>query len=374
MLSPMKPVSEYIRTLLYEHDYVTVPNFGAFIANYMPSSFNDISGSLMPPQKRIAFNEILKQDDGLLATYISRRESVTIDEAKRTIQSFVSEIKISLANEKLFHFDRIGDFSLNEENNLVFDPDRRNNFFSESFGFDSLFPRKVEKQSYTLSQTFDADDDEMIVHNDSFSTTGTNSKWTYVLYSLPVLLLSSGLLIVLFSNPKSGDSPARSSFNPLDYIPKREEAVKKTEEDVQSKSSEYEIIKPVFDKKEAEAEKKAEVTPEPAPIVETKTKEVATAAKKVEKLPEVVNSTVTTPTINNTEKRYLIVSGIFKSKENVEKLSASLLKNGFSPRVVQFGNLMKVIAAEADSFEEAQVIADKHQNLMGEKPAIIKSR
>lgn len=374
MLSPMKPVAEYIRTLLYEHDYVTVPNFGAFIANYMPSSFNDISGSLMPPQKRIAFNEILKQDDGLLATYISRRESVTIDEAKRTIQSFVSEIKISLANEKLFHFDRIGDFSLNEENNLVFDPDRRNNFFSESFGFDSLFPRKVEKQSYTLSQTFDADDDEMIVHNDSFSTTGTNSKWTYVLYSLPVLLLSSGLLIVLFSNPKSGDSPARSSFNPLDYIPKREEAVKKTEEDVQSKSSEYEIIKPVFDKKEAEAEKKPEVTPEPALIVEAKTKEVATAAKKVEKLPEVVNSTVTTPTINNTEKRYLIVSGIFKSKENVEKLSASLLKNGFAPRVVQFGNLMKVIAAEADSFEEAQVIADKHQNLIGEKPAIIKSK
>ena len=374
MLSPMKPVAEYIRTLLYEHDYVTVPNFGAFIANYMPSSFNDISGSLMPPQKRIAFNEILKQDDGLLATYISRRESVTIDEAKRTIQNFVSEIKVSLANDKSFHFDRIGDFSLNEENNLVFDPDRRNNFFSESFGFDSLFPRKVEKQSYTLSQTFDADDEEMIVHNDSFSTTGTHSKWTYVLYSLPVLLLTSGLFIVLFSNPKSGDSAAKSSFNPLDYIPKREESVKKTEADIQAKSSEYEIVKPVFDKKEVEEVKTPEVTSVPATTVEVKNKEVVAETKKVERLPEVAKSTETKSTIIHTEKRYLIVSGIFKSKENVEKLSANLLKNGFSPRVVQFGNLMKVIAAEADSFEEAQVIADKHQNLMGEKPAIIKSK
>jgi nucleoid DNA-binding protein len=370
----MKPVAEYIRTLLYEHDYVTVPNFGAFIANYMPSSFNDISGSLMPPQKRIAFNEILKQDDGLLATYISRRESVTIDEAKRTIQNFVSEIKFSLANDKSFHFDRIGDFSLNEENNLVFDPDRRNNFFSESFGFDSLFPRKIEKQSYSLSQTFDTDDEEMIVHNDSFTTTGTHSKWTYVLYSLPILLLSSGLFIVLFSNPKSGDSPARSSFNPLDYIPKREESVKKIEADVQAKSSEYEIIKPVFDKKEVAEEKSWEVTPAPAPVVEAKTKEGEVETKKVEKLPEVAKSTETKSTINTTEKRYLIVSGIFKSKENVEKLSANLLKNGFSPRVVQFGNLMKVIAAEADSFEEARVIADKHQNLIGEKAAIIKSK
>ena len=370
----MKPVAEYIRTLLYEHDYVTVPNFGAFIANYMPSSFNDISGSLMPPQKRIAFNEILKQDDGLLATYISRRESVTIDEAKRTIQSFVSEIKVSLANDKSFHFDRIGDFSLNEENNLVFDPDRRNNFFSESFGFDSIFPRKVEKQSYTLSQTFDGDDEEIIVHDDSYTTTGTHSKWTYVLYSLPVLLLSSGLFLVLFTNPKSGDSPARSSFNPLDYIPKREEAVKKTESDVKANSSEYEIVKPVFDKKEVAEEKKEESASLPVPAVEEKSKETSVEAKKVEKLPEVVKSTEKTTTINNTEKRYLIVSGIFKSKENVEKLSANLLKNGFSPRVVQFGNLMKVIAAETDSFDEAQVIAEKHQNLIGEKPAIIKSK
>lgn len=368
----MKPVAEYIRTLLYEHDYVTVPNFGAFIANYMPSSFNDISGSLMPPQKRIAFNEILKQDDGLLATYISRRESVTIDEAKRTIQNFVSEIKVSLANQKSFHFDRIGEFSLNEENNLVFDPDRRNNFFSESFGFDSIFPRKTDKPNYTLSHTFE-EDEEMIIHHDSYSSTGTHSKWTYVLYSLPVLLLSSGLFLVLFSNPKSGDSAAKSSFNPLDYIPKREEAIKKKEAGNETDNSEYDIIKPVFDKKEAAEEKKAEVMPAPVVAPEPKSKEVIAETKKVEKLPEAETTQAAKVTINNSEKRYLIVSGIFKSKENVEKLSASLIKNGFSPRTVQFGNLMKVIAAEADSFEEAEKIAEKHKNLIGEKPAIIKS-
>jgi len=368
----MKPVAEYIRTLLYEHDYVTVPNFGAFIANYMPSSFNDISGSLMPPQKRIAFNEILKQDDGLLATYISRRESVTIDEAKRTIHNFVSEIKVSLANEKSFHFDRIGDFSLNEENNLVFDPDRRNNFFSESFGFDSIFPRKIEKQNYTLSHTFEGEEEEMLVHNNAYSTTGTHSKWTYVLYSLPVLLLSSGLFLVLFSNSKGNENATRSSFNPLDYIPKREEAVRKVEAEDKANSSEYDIIKPVFDKKEAVEEKKEVAKPKVE--VAVKTEELFPEVKKTEKLPEPVTSNESVVTINNSDKRYLIVSGIFKSKENVEKLSANLLKNGFSPRVVQFGELMKVIAADADSFEEAQIIAQRHKALIGEKPAIVKSK
>ncbi|WP_337040652.1 SPOR domain-containing protein [Emticicia sp. 17c] len=367
----MKPVAEYIRTLLYEHDYVTVPNFGAFIANYLPSSYNDISGSLMPPQKRIAFNEILKQDDGLLATYISRRESVTIDEAKRIIQGFVTEIKFSLSNEKSFHFERIGDFSLNEENNLVFDPDRRNNFFSESFGFDSIFPRKIEKQSYTISHTFASDNEDLILDKGAYSGTGKHSKWTYVLYSLPVLILTSGLFLVLFSNPKSGDNPAKSSFNPLDYIPTREETTKKNDsQQIIKQDSSEAIIKPVFEKKEV----KEEVLTDNKPSVANEIPKNDESTVKAEKAKEIITPTTPTTAINTTTKRYLIVSGIFKSKENVEKLSNTLQKNGFTPKVVEFGNLMKVIAGEADSYEEALLLAEKHQNLLGEKPAIVKNK
>lgn len=48
----MKTVEEHIRTLLYEYDYVTIPNFGAFVSNYIPAHYNKISGSLQPPQKK----------------------------------------------------------------------------------------------------------------------------------------------------------------------------------------------------------------------------------------------------------------------------------------------------------------------------------
>lgn len=367
----MRPVADHIRTLLFEHDYVTIPNFGAFIANYLPSSFNEISGSLMPPQKRVAFNEILKQDDGLLATHISRRESVTIDEAKRKIQGFVTDIKDSLATEKSFTFDKIGNFSLNEENNLVFDPDRRNNFFSESFGFDSLFPRQIAKEKYTYSQNFEDDADELLMHENSYSSThrrsGKRTGLTYVLYSLPILLLSSGLFIVLFSSPKSANSPAKASFNPLDYIPRREEAAKveKPLQPITVTPAEKEILKPTFET--------------PQPVVEPKVVE-----KKVVEAPKVatveVVETVTKPivetantTINTTQKRYLIVSGVFKSVENVQKLQSILQKNGFSPRVIKTGDLMKVVAGEADSYSEAATLSEKHKSLIGERAAIIKA-
>lgn len=365
----MRPIADHIRTLLYEHDYVTVPNFGAFIANYLPSSFNEISGSLMPPQKRIAFNEILKQDDGLLATHISRRESVTIDEAKRKIQSFVTDIKESLATEKNFSFDKVGNFVLNEENNLVFEPDRKNNFYSESFGFDSLFPRQITKEKYTYSQNFEDDAEELLVHKTSYSSTAVRKStgWTYALYSIPILLLSTGLFVVLFSSPKSSSDTAKSSFNPLDYIPKKEEVVQKVA--VKTPTEETEIIKPNFDEKplattelKLEAPKTVEIAPK---VIKVKSEVIKPVVKPT------IEAEVTT--INDTEKRYLIVSGVFKSLENVEKLQSILQKNGFSPSVVKVGNLSKVVAAEANSFAEATQLAEKHTKLVGERPAIIKA-
>ena len=376
----MRPIADHIRTLLFEHDYVTIPNFGAFIANYMPSNFNEISGSLMPPQKRVAFNEILKQDDGLLATHISRRESLTIDEAKRKIQGFVTDIKDSLATDKTFSFDKIGNFSLNEENNLVFAPDRRNNFFSESFGFDSLFPRQITKEKYTYSQTFENDDDEYLIHENSYSTTHRRTKtsrsgWTYALYSLPILLLSSGLFIVLFSSPKNMNSPAKASFNPLDYIPKREEVLK-VEKPIALPSkplpSETEILKPTFEPiKSIVTELKAIEVKK----VETK-KVVETPKVEPKKVSETVFKSIAEPVnvaINNSTKRYLVVSGVFKSVENVEKLQSILQKNGFSPRIEKVGGLMKVVAGEANSYSEAVTISEKHKALIGEKAAIIKA-
>ncbi len=367
----MKQVADHIRTLLYEHDYVTVPNFGAFIANYMPSSFIEISGSLMPPQKKIAFNEILKQDDGLLATHISRRESVTIDEAKRKIQSFVTDIKDALATDKNFSFDKVGIFVLNEENSLVFEPDRKNNFHSESFGFDSLFPRQIAKERYTYTHTFENEEDELLIHKSAYTSTAgrKSSTWTYALYAIPILLLSSGLFVVLFSGPRNTNETAKSSFNPLDYIPQQAENVRKIVP--KTTNTDIEIIKPNFGN---EVPLKTEpIRVEPKKVVDKiVTKETEVKKEPIKTLAEPIKSLEVTA-IKTTDKRYLIVSGVFKSVENVQKLQLVLQKNGFTPQIVKVGELMKVIAADANSYDEAVEISEKHARLTGEKPAIIKA-
>jgi cell division septation protein DedD/nucleoid DNA-binding protein len=344
----MKTVAEYIRTLLYEYDYVTVPNFGAFIANYQPASVNEISGSLMPPQKKIAFNELLKQDDGLLAMQIARRESISIDESKRRIQQFVEEVKDNLAFQRFFTFEKIGTFSLNDETNIVFEPDRRNNFFSESFGFDSLFPKSEEKEKYVYSE-------EQTTSDYYTYTEKKNSSFSFVLYGLPIILLSTGLFYVLFSH-KPVRNTAYSSLNPLDYIPKTE---KKNE-----------IVRPTFEKKEVAKQIVVDSPVEVSNKVDENSSEnpsKLSESKKVESSKIFPQPVATTPTISENTIRYVVIAGLFKNASNAQNLVDKFTATGLNARIEKVKEFSKVIAAEVNTKEEAKIIAEKIKSISGDK-------
>ncbi len=317
----MKTVEEHIRTLLYEYDYVTIPNFGAFVSNYIPAHYNKISGSLQPPQKKIAFNEVLKHDDGLLAMQISRKDKVTLDEAKRKIQLYVNSVKDSLLNKNSFELNSIGKFILNDSNSLVFEPNIKSNFYAESYGLDIVYP-SYKKNNSTVSMLVDFDE--------STSVTKVQKAWTYLLYFIPLFLLIGGLLMLIFTNNFNLTSKtAKSSLNPLDLV----------------SSSETEIKRPELTLAE--------------PKLDTKKDDFRPNEIKDKK--EIIDGS----------NRYVIVSGIFKKKSNAERLEKILSNNGFSPRIIEFDNMLKVIAAENITSTEASNLTQKHIQLTGEKPVVL---
>jgi len=59
-----KDISAYIRELLFRHDCVIIPGFGAFIGNYFPSQVDRNDGLFYPPSRRITFNRHLTGNDG----------------------------------------------------------------------------------------------------------------------------------------------------------------------------------------------------------------------------------------------------------------------------------------------------------------------
>ena len=136
-------ISKHIIELLYNHDCVIIPGFGAFLTKSISASHNNDIFS--PPKKTLRFNGMLKENDGLLANEISSKEKISYNDAVKKIKKEVKVLLSSLDNGEV-DIDSIGVFKLNAEKKIQFQPNQDANFDSTSFGLES-FMRKPKKVS-----------------------------------------------------------------------------------------------------------------------------------------------------------------------------------------------------------------------------------
>ncbi len=135
-------ISKHINELLYNHNCVIVPGFGAFLTkNIAASRNNDV---FSPPKKTIAFNGMLKENDGLLANRISATDGISYKAALKKIKKDVKTLASSL-NVGEVEIDNIGTLRLNDEKKVQFQPNQNVNFDSKSYGLESFTrpPRKT---------------------------------------------------------------------------------------------------------------------------------------------------------------------------------------------------------------------------------------
>lgn len=129
---------ECVSQLLYEHNCVIIPGFGGFITNFKSAGFEENRNLLCPTRKRVAFNKNLDQNDGLLANHWSKIYSLPYEDSLLEIESFVSDVKNTIAVNRPFEFSNLGTFYLNSENNLIFLPLPNLNFDLASFGLEPI--------------------------------------------------------------------------------------------------------------------------------------------------------------------------------------------------------------------------------------------
>ena len=82
-------LKQLIKELIYTNDCVTIPGFGSFIANKFPSIYIKEESKFYPPSRRITFNSKIKNNDGLLANFISTKSKISYDEALKKIHNEV---------------------------------------------------------------------------------------------------------------------------------------------------------------------------------------------------------------------------------------------------------------------------------------------
>jgi hypothetical protein len=138
---------KHITDLLYLHDCVIVPKFGGFVGNYCPAFLSDEQNLFCPPNKEIGFNKILSYNDGLLANFISRRESIKYEQAVEQINQFVKDLQSKLLQGNTIEFGDIGFFKRDVGGNLFFTPKEESTFLPDALGLTSFrfFPLEQKR-------------------------------------------------------------------------------------------------------------------------------------------------------------------------------------------------------------------------------------
>ena len=137
-------IKQYIKELLYIHECVTIPGFGAFLTQSTRAFVNYEHGDFEPPQKKIGFNVLLKNNDGVLAHHMAKKENISYEKALRKIEKEVITWKQKLNTQNLF-FVGIGEMKLTFDKKIEFFPSRQINFDVDSFGLTSFQRSPIKK-------------------------------------------------------------------------------------------------------------------------------------------------------------------------------------------------------------------------------------
>ena len=331
-------IEKYIQQLLHQHDCVVIPDFGGFITKYAPATVHPARHAFMPPSKQIAFNEMLRLNDGLLVSHVAVGEGVSRDKATQLVRAFVAHVRSQVTNSQKYTFEEIGTLSLNPEGKMEFAPAGSVNHLAAGFGLPDFSFQPIERRIYTASKPRLKDRQPVPRHED-FPATVPARRSRQLLYGLGLGALMALSTYFVWTNTSD---QALGSMNPVATLfnTHSETTDKKTEQ------------KPVV-----RSEKAPETTPDP--VVEQPADAVSADEWTVKtELPVAP----TTPTVAKTEPKaepkaiesakatryYVIVNG-FSVEANAVRFRRALNKEGYEgakmlPRGTN--NLLKVSVAD----------------------------
>ncbi len=141
-------IEHYISRLLYRHDCVSVPGFGAFLTEYQSAQLLEGPHGFYPPKKRLSFNAQLRHNDGILANHIALSENTTYEAAVAAVANEVAIWKNILEVNGKFTLKNIGELSLNADGNLEFSASDNINYLTQSFGLSAFVSPAVKREEY----------------------------------------------------------------------------------------------------------------------------------------------------------------------------------------------------------------------------------
>ena len=139
-------IEKHISDLLYRYQCVTVPGFGAFLTETVSAHVTGSASSFFPPKKVVSFNANVKNNDGLLANHVALQEKMSYELAVIKINDVAAEWTYLLQNRNRLAIKTIGEISVNNEMNWVFEPANTINYLTDAFGLTSFVSPEITRE------------------------------------------------------------------------------------------------------------------------------------------------------------------------------------------------------------------------------------
>ena len=154
-----------IEELLYFHECVTVPNFGSFLVSDTTAKVDSKIGKFISPKRKVSFNALIKQNDGILAKYISSNNKISYQNALEIIDEMIKIWDKKLKIDTLI-FKNIGEFYLNAEDKICFQAFNTKNFSYDFFGLEDFTRLPLNKDELKIITNKENNTKNIIMDND----------------------------------------------------------------------------------------------------------------------------------------------------------------------------------------------------------------
>lgn len=332
-----RDISGYIKELIFGHDCVIIPGFGAFIGNYFPSRIDRKDGMFYPPSRKVTFNRHLTGNDGLLIGHISSHLGIGYGESRDMVIDWAEGLRKKIMAGNPVTLENLGTFSLSSEGAIIFDPDLTVNYLLTSYGLTAYHRHPVS----------DFDVRKRVLerrHEQPVNQPSVRSLLMKAAVIIPVLV---ALALVPFNDHIFKGRVDESTMNPLasaelEYNRKQIDAAATMVVPGNTVAEEQASTAP--DTAEEPEKPVAPITSEQIQARPVPDEITASVEKTPTRLPEVVH-----------EYRYLVIIGSFQGEDNALTMVDKLRRVGFDPEVAGGPDgYLRVSAESFDNIDDAK--------------------
>lgn len=311
----MRPFDHHIYALLLNHDCVVIPALGGFIATRENARIDSVRRIGIPPGRKIAFNVYLRNNDGLLAKRLVETEQVSYPEALQEIEHYVKSVTKALDKGERIVIRQVGQLQYDADKNIQFEPDTKSLLLTDAFGLSALPVHVLDREKNPSNHP----KRELRSHKPVSGSTGNKNRSLVSILAVAGAILWFSLNVYLVSK----DHYTKASLNPLDAVNSKENPVK------------------------------TEIKPQP-PVVKVETVFVAPATPDTSSVTAVTpistfgsSAVITSAPVASTG--YFAIAGVFRSRENAERMVRSLQSEGYSQAAI-IENKSKLLYVSASRF------------------------